>query len=53
MSNDPTNTFPWLADELRDLERGGLLRKRRQVKSLPDGLCEIDGRRLVNFASND
>jgi 8-amino-7-oxononanoate synthase len=47
------NVFPWLADELRDIERDGLLRKRRQVKSLPDGLCEIDGRRLVNFASND
>jgi 8-amino-7-oxononanoate synthase len=47
------NVFPWLTDELRGLERDGLLRKRRQVKSLPDGQCEIDGRRLVNFASND
>lgn len=53
MSHDSTNAFHWLADELRDVERDGLLRKRRQVKSLPDGLCEIDGRRLVNFASND
>jgi 8-amino-7-oxononanoate synthase len=48
-----TNVFPWLDDALRDLEGEGLLRTRRVVKSLPDGWCEIDGRRLANFASND
>jgi 8-amino-7-oxononanoate synthase len=53
LSHDSTNAFPWLADELLGLERDGLLRKRREVKSLSDGQCEIDGRRLVNFASND
>lgn len=45
--------FPWLADGLRELQRDGLLRSRREVETLPGGWCEVDGRRLVNFASND
>ncbi len=45
--------FSWLAAELEELQAAGLLRQRRRVVSLPDGWCEIDSRRLRNFASND
>ncbi len=43
----------WLGEELAQLERDGLRRVRRTVTPLPQGECEVDGRRLVNFASND
>jgi len=43
----------WLTDELAQRGRNGLLRRRRTVRPLPDGWCEIDGRRVRNFASND
>jgi 8-amino-7-oxononanoate synthase len=45
--------FPWLRGELQKLQRAGLLRRRRRVTSLPDGACEVDGRQLRDFASND
>ena len=45
--------LPWISDELDRLQREGLIRRRRCVKSLPNGTCEIDGRRLRDFASND
>jgi 8-amino-7-oxononanoate synthase len=38
---------------LASLEREGLARRRRQVKSLPAARCILDGCELVNFASND
>ena len=43
----------WLPAELARLEQSGLRRQRRQVTPLPGGWCEVDGRRLRNFASND
>jgi len=43
----------WIPDELASLEREGLVRRRRLVTSLPAGRCVIDGRELINFASND
>lgn len=45
--------FPWMSEELAALESAGLRRGRREVRPLPGGLCEIAGRRLWNFASND
>jgi 7-keto-8-aminopelargonate synthetase-like enzyme len=45
--------FGWLAEELDQLRSAGLYRQRRRVVSLADGWCQIDGRRLRNFASND
>ncbi len=38
---------------LRDLETSGRLRSARQVDSLPQGRCIIDGQELTNFGSND
>lgn len=45
--------FPWMSEELAALESAGLHRARRVIRPLPDGACQIDGRRLWNFASND
>ncbi len=44
---------PWISEELAALESAGLRRARRIVRPLAGGACEIDGRRLWNFASND
>ena len=48
-----SESLAWLAEELRDWASQGLLRRRRSVRPLADGWCEVDGRRLLNFASND
>ena len=48
-----SDRLDWLAEALDPLRRQGLIRRRRSVKPLTDGCCEIDGRRLWNFASND
>jgi 7-keto-8-aminopelargonate synthetase-like enzyme len=45
--------FPWIPEELALLSEQGLLRVRRTVRRLPDGWCEVEGRRLLDFASND
>ena len=42
-----------MSAELEALTSAGLRRGRRVVRPLPGGACEIDGRRLWNFASND
>lgn len=43
----------WVSDELSWLDCAGLRRRRRVVRALPYGWCEIDGRRVRDFASND
>ena len=48
-----SESLAWLTQELRDWASQGLLRRRRTVQQLVDGWCEVDGRRLLNFASND
>ncbi len=45
--------LPGLAAGLEKLEEFGLSRNRRKIVSLPDGWCQIENRRLRNFASND
>ena len=45
--------FPWMTADLESLAAAGLRRSRRVVRPLPGGACEIDGRRMWNFASND
>jgi len=45
--------FPHLAHNLEDLARQGLYRSRRVINS-PQGVhLQLDGRRIVNFCSND
>ncbi len=48
----PTS-FPWMSEELAALKAAGLVRGRREVRPLAGGACEINGRRLWNFANND
>ncbi len=48
-----SDPFPWIAEELETLAEQGLLRERRTARRLAGGWCEVDGRRLVDFASND
>lgn len=43
----------WIAGDLGALEQKGLRRRRREVKPLPGGRCEIGGRTLWNFSAND
>jgi 8-amino-7-oxononanoate synthase len=43
----------WLTNELAQRQRDGLLRRRRTFRPLPNGECDVDGRRVRNFASND
>ncbi|HUE17319.1 MAG TPA: 8-amino-7-oxononanoate synthase [Planctomycetaceae bacterium] len=45
--------FPWMPEELASLAEHGLWRVRRTVLRRPNGWCEVDGRRLRDFASND
>ena len=42
-----------MSEELAALNAAGLVRGRREVRPLSGGACEINGRRLWNFASND
>jgi 8-amino-7-oxononanoate synthase len=46
-------SIPWLAERLDQLASDDLLRHRRQTRWLPDGFCDIEGRRLLNFTAND
>jgi len=43
----------WINTELDTLHRDGLQRTPRVVRALPGGRCEVAGRELLNFASND
>ena len=43
----------WIADALQELKTQGLFRRRRVTRVFPDGWCEVDGRRVLDFASND
>jgi 8-amino-7-oxononanoate synthase len=45
--------LPWITAELAALSDSGLLRRRRELRLLPNGWCEIDGRRVRNYAGND
>lgn len=46
-------SLSWMSAELAAHAVAGLRRTRRVVQPLFGGACEIDGRRLWNFASND
>ena len=45
--------WDWLDADLQRLRDEGLWREVRTIRSLPDGWCEVDGRRVRNLSSND
>lgn len=45
--------FPYLADELKDLEAAGLRRRRRVLESAQGAHVIVDGRPCLSFCSND
>lgn len=47
------HVLEWIAGELAQLEAENLRRGWRTVRPLPEGWCEVDGRRLRNFSGND
>ena len=49
----PRTSLSWLSAELDAHAAAGLRRTKRVVRPLSGGACEINGRRLWNFASND
>jgi 8-amino-7-oxononanoate synthase len=48
-----SDVFDWITTELSGLEDENLRRAQRTVRPLPGGWCEVDGRKLRNFAGND
>ncbi len=48
-----SDSLQWIDEELDDIQRRGLRRRRRVVEPLPGGRCRVDGRELWNFAGND
>ena len=51
--SDVHSSLDWLVTEITSLRDGPMYRRRREVLPLPDGRCEVEGRELLNFASND
>jgi 8-amino-7-oxononanoate synthase len=47
------DSLHWIHEGLVELEGQGLRRRRREVTPLPRARCRVDGRELINFASND
>ena len=45
--------WSWMREELARLQTEGLRRRRGKAASLAGGWCQVNGRRLRNFASND
>lgn len=48
-----TTTLQWLSAELSAYQSRDLMRRRRVVTPLDNGWCEVSGRRLRDFSSND
>lgn len=46
-------SWDWLDADLQRLRDKGLWREVRTIRSLPDGWCEVEGRRVRNLSSND
>jgi len=48
------NSSPqWIREQIAVLQQSHLFRTRQQLTPKPDGWCELEGRLLKNFASND
>ena len=50
MTTDP---YAWIEQSLQTIHRAGWYRSTKTITSLPGAIVELDGQRLINFASND
>ncbi|MBV8884846.1 MAG: 8-amino-7-oxononanoate synthase, partial [Chroococcidiopsidaceae cyanobacterium CP_BM_RX_35] len=50
MASDP---YAWLEQSLATIHRAGWYRSVKTIHSLPGAVVQIEGRSLINFASND
>jgi 8-amino-7-oxononanoate synthase len=48
-----TDPYGWIAQSLQTIHRAGWYRSPKTLTSLPGAIIELEGRRLINFASND
>ena len=48
-----TNPYHWLENSLQTIHRANWYRKVKTINSLPGAVVELEGRTLINFASND
>lgn len=49
----PTNPYAWLEDSLATIHRADWYRSVRTVQTLPGPVIQLEGREVINFASND
>jgi 8-amino-7-oxononanoate synthase len=48
-----TDPYRWIEQSLQTIDRAGWYRSPKTITSLPGAVIELDGQRLLNFASND
>ena len=53
MEQSSSNPYGWLKKSLGTIHRANWYRQVKTVNSLPGAVIELEGRKLVNFASND
>lgn len=49
----PTNPYAWIAKSLDTIHRANWYRQVRSIDGLPGAVVELEGRSVINFASND
>lgn len=53
MQKSPSNPYGWLQKSLETIRRANWYRQVKIVNSLPGAIIELEGKKLINFASND
>lgn len=53
MKKSPSNPYGWLQKSLETIRRANWYRQVKTVNSLPGAIIELEGKKLINFASND
>ncbi len=53
MHSSLSNPYDWLQKSLGTIHRANWYRQVKTINSLPGAIIELEGRKLINFASND
>lgn len=51
--NDFSNAYSWIDKSLQTIHRANWYRQVKTIDSLPNSIIELEGKKLINFASND